>query len=129
VTAHADLIHAAAIWLERHDAPASCVVVVGLWPASLGLWRPGAAAVGVQAGIDDAAAEVLEAAAPWVARALDEAGAVEAAIGAVLSGGKLQVLVVPAEGTAALRLVRDGAEPVTIAGTLAPAGGDLQTLH
>lgn len=104
----ANACHAAATWLERIEADADAVAVVQIAPrTTIGIWQQGRESVGVMTPLDDAGIEVLEAVAPIAQlgfEAMTEAQRVAAA-DAIQSGAKLQILVMPAAGEIALRLV------------------------
>jgi hypothetical protein len=58
----ANAMHAAQAWLDRIGAPAGAVALVQVAPqASVGVWVPGQANVGMLPSIDDAGAELCEA--------------------------------------------------------------------
>lgn len=117
-----DALHCAAIWLERHGAAPEAVAVVRMHPAaSVGVWQTGHAAVGMLPEVDDACAELAEAAAPVVQALLDAlpADAGQATVReALTAGARLELLLNPLEGTAALRLV-SGTGPAILVGGVA----------
>lgn len=101
------ILDAAAAWLERIEVEAGTTVVVTVAPhTAIGLWRPGFAAVWRMRRVDEAAVKVMQAAGPIVERALKGLDAVphEAALEAVARGARLQLLLSPAMGEAAVRL-------------------------
>lgn len=106
----ANLIDAAAIWLDRIGAAADCIVVCTIAPTpAVGLWAPGLEHVRL-GGMDDPGTEVLEAVGPFAERVLADLALVEReqVFGAVLAGGRLQALVAPADCGAVLRLTQGG---------------------
>lgn len=109
-TTGANLLHAAECWLERIGAnPAAVVVVFFDDPAALGVWSPPQAHVG-RLIPDEAAVEVLEAAAAWLdaAVAAMPAQSWRATTSAMLGGARLQALVTPSMQGASLRVVHGG---------------------
>lgn len=106
----ANAMHAATVWLERIGAGPECAVVVTLAPrASIGVWVAGAENVGVPP-LDDAGVEAMEATASLVTMALEQMIEPErvVALKAVTQGARLQMLLEPAFGSLALRLVHAG---------------------
>lgn len=107
----ANAIHAAAAWLERIGAtPASAAIVVIHPQARVGVWRPGAASVGMLATIDDAGAELCEATAPAVSEAIEHlpATARELLADAMASVGQLRAVIAPAAEQFRLELIHNG---------------------
>ena len=107
----ANALHAAEVFLQRHAFDADSVACVTIAPrAGVGVWQPGRASVSMLATIDDAGAELCEAAAPVAQRVLRELAITEheAITAACLAGARLQLLLAPATGEAALRLTGNG---------------------
>jgi len=103
-----NLVHAAATWMERIGANDQAAVVVTIAPrAALGVWTPGDQHVKTLQMIDDAGAEICEAAAPVVQRGLETLpySTRYAAREAIRQGARLQLLVMPAVAKAVLRIV------------------------
>lgn len=104
-------LHAAATWLKRLEFSADSVACVVIAPrAALGVWSPGRGSVEILPVIDDAGAELVEAAAPVVEHVLRELAIVERSgvFEAIQQGARLQLLVSPTAGEIALRLVGHG---------------------
>lgn len=111
-TATDNALHAAQAWLQRLGAHPTAIAVVTVAPrASVGVWTPGTEHIGTLPGIDDAGAELCEATAPVVQQVLE--GLPEpvrlAALNAAHAGAhQLQLLLIPHDGAAQLRLIGGG---------------------
>jgi len=122
-TALYNALHAAEVWLQRMRVEANAIAVVTLAPrAAVGLWRPGQPMVSRLPEIDDAGADLCEAAAllaPQMFERLDPDARV-AVIAKLAAGVRLQVLLAPAPEAASLRMddMRRAVELVSV--TLAP---------
>lgn len=129
-TATDNALHAAQAWLQRLGAHPLAIAVVTIAPrASVGIWTPGAEHIGTLPDIDDAGAELCEATAPVVQQVLDDLSepARLAALKAAHAGThRLQMLLIPCDGAAQLRLVGGGQGVVL--GTATP-GTDASTTH
>lgn len=101
-------LHAAETWLARIGADPASVAVVTINPPAVGCWQPGAENVGLKAAIDDADAELLEAVAPALHKAIEMLPESSTDAIAAAQGARLQVLLMPAAGEIALRLVYRG---------------------
>jgi hypothetical protein len=102
----ANALHAAEVFLQRHEIDAGATVVVTIKPAAIGVWLPGLAHVQTWPTIDDVGAELAEAVAPVALRALEELtpDGSQAVLSAMSQGGRLQVLLSPAASDASVRL-------------------------
>lgn len=116
-----NLLHAATTWLERVGATPDCVAVVQVLPiAAVGVHAPGQSRVGMLPNIDDAGADLCDAAAPWVDAAMQASSAAEAVAGALQRGARLRVLIVPAQQHASLAVEHAGIRVVVCASQVMP---------
>jgi|GEM_PF-6330122 len=124
-TATDNALHAAQAWLQRLGADPLAIAVVTIAPrASVGVWTPGAEHIGTLPGIDDAGAELCEATAPVVQEVLEglpESVRLAAMKAAHAGTHQLQLLLIPHDGAAQLRLI-GGGEGAVLASAVSRTG-------
>lgn len=111
-------LHAAETWLQRIGANHGAVAVVNFLPRSaVGVWTPGAANVGMLPTIDDASAELCDAAAPWLQSAMErlrDQGQHPECAAALQAGAALRAFLVPSAREVGLVIEHDGTRVVLI---------------